>query len=347
MKEIASHFGGTRNGMVVAWPGHVADPGGLRSQFQYVTDIAPTIYQATGIAFPDRVYGVEQTPLSGSSLMSTFAQPHAQSSHPVQYFEINSNRAIYDHGWVAAARHNVPWDFNSSAHDPSTDRWELYHVAEDFSEAHDVAQRFPEKLAELKQKFDEEARRNNVYPLAVYDTRALLAGDFRKPSPADGKHEFHFFADQERIPNYVLPALQRRAHTLEAKVLIPPGGAQGVLLAAGSRDAGFAWFIQDGRVIYDSNVGGQHDVIASSATLPTDKSVVLKFDYQPKAEGGGAARLYVNGTEVGSATFKRFAGIPSNEYLEIGEQSQSPTSRYYEAPFRFTGKIERLRLDLK
>jgi arylsulfatase A-like enzyme len=346
MKEVVSHFGATRNPMVVTWPGHIPDPGGLRSQFQYVTDVAPTIYQVAGIGFPETVHGVRQAPLEGRSFAATFTHPDAPGSHPLQYFEIHGHRSLYDRGWIAGARHSVPWDFDSGMHDPSLDRWELYHVAEDYSQAHDLARQHPDKLEAMKRKFDQEARRNNVYPLAPVDTRRVKSSGFRVPNPADGKTGFDFFAGQERVPNYVLPVLQRTSHSMKTRVRIPPEGARGILLAAGNREAGFAWFIKDGRLHYDNNLDGRHDVISSTVTVPFGRAVDLEFRYRMRAEGGGVGSLYIDGTPVGSSTIKGLAGIPTNQFLEIGEQRQGPSSPGYEVPYRFTGSIERMRIDL-
>ena len=169
-KRIASHLGGTRNPLIISWPAHIKDKGGLRSQFTYVTDVAATIYDVTGIPFPSSVNGTPQQPLDGVSFAHTFNNVDAISHHYVQYFEVRGYRAIYKDGWVAAARHRTPWDWwdkNEKNDNYQDDRWELYHVATDFSQAHDVAAQYPEKLKALRTLFHQEASRNNVYPLGA------------------------------------------------------------------------------------------------------------------------------------------------------------------------------------
>jgi arylsulfatase len=239
VKNVASHFGGTRNPLIVSWPARIKAHGGLRSQFTHVNDVAATLYDAAGIQFPDVVDGVKQLPLDGFSFADTFTDPDAPSKHRVQYFEMEGNRAIYRDGWLAAARHGVPWlrvrdgEFlasgkRASKSDLMHDRWELYHVAEDFSEAHDVARKYPEKLKALQALFDEEARRNDVYPLDV----GIGSGSGHPLLTASDRREYVYFPGFPgggRGPNFAA------RHRITADVFIPNGTTAGVIMASGGR----------------------------------------------------------------------------------------------------------------
>ena len=162
-KQVASHLGGTRDPLIVSWPGHIKDAGGLRSQFHHVTDIAPTIYELAGVGFPAEVNGVKQLPLEGKSLVYSFDHPNTSSPHTVQYFEMVGNRGIYKDGWWAGSRNLVPWALRDlwSGKAPAPHPWELYNLNEDYSQAHNLAAKYPEKLKQLQDLFDSEARRNN------------------------------------------------------------------------------------------------------------------------------------------------------------------------------------------
>ena len=181
VKQVASHLGGTRNPMVVSWPAKIKDTGGVRNQFTHLIDIVPTILEAAGIPAPKSVDGIEQKPMDGVSIASTFADAKARPVRERQYFEIFTNRAIYDKGWIACAQHTLPWRQDAAPGNWENDKWELYNLDEDFSEAKDLAAKHPEKLAALKKIFDKEAKKNNVYP---FDDRG--AGRFAVPKPPPG-----------------------------------------------------------------------------------------------------------------------------------------------------------------
>jgi arylsulfatase len=358
MKQIASHFGGTRDGFVVSWPGHTADPAVIRSQFAHVNDVAPTIYQAAGIHFPDQVNGTKQLPLEGHSLLATFTDPAAKTGHDEQYFEIFGNRAIYKDGWVAGARRYVPWELFSNpakvfAGDPSKDTWELYHVATDFSEAHDLAKQNPQKLDELKAEFDREAKRNGVYPLVPIPLIGV-------PSPLKGRTHFVYGEGVDRIPLAVAPELTARAHRLTAEIEVPPAGSDGVIVAEGGRYGGFSLYVKDGKLIYENNTFGTvHERITADAALPAGHATVT-VQFTPDASGGimailarkipgpGQATLLVNGKQVGQTHFSKFGGFASSidEPLDIGRDSGSPVSASYDSPNPYAGRVTRVTIDL-
>ncbi|MBB4199803.1 arylsulfatase [Rhodoblastus sphagnicola] len=364
MKQIASHFGGTRNPLVVSWPGHVAQSEAIRAQFGHVNDIAPTVYAAAGVAFPEKVDGVAQTPLEGKSLLPSFSDPNVKSAHTEQYFEIFGNRAIYKDGWVAGARRYQPWEIFTDITKIfrggfENDRWELYHVEEDFSQAHDLADKNPEKLAELKAEFDKEARRNGVYPLVP------IPEPGKRPIPAAGKTHFVFYDGVDRLPAQALPEIGARSHRITATLDNADGKAEGVIIADGGRHGGFSLYVKDGKLIYASNLFGQKLERVVGKALPKGKATVVyefdvDFSLKEAAKGlvsaalvakarPGQARLTVNGEEVASEHLSSFGGFGSigTETLDIGKDLGSPVSPDYESPFAFTGKIEKVELELK
>jgi arylsulfatase len=344
---------------VVSWPGHTAQPGVVRTQFAHVNDIAPTIYQAAGIKFPDTVNGTRQIPLEGKSLVPTFTDPAAKTGHNEQYFEIFGNRAIYKDGWVAGARRYAPWELFSNpakifAGDISKDKWELYHVDTDFSEAHDLAAREPQKLAQMKAEFDKEAKRNGLYPLVPVP---LLGA----PSPLTGRKHFSYAAGVERIPLAVTPDLTAQHWKLTAELDAPPSGADGVLVAEGGRYGGFSLFVKGGKLIYENNTFGEtHQQITSDAPLAAGHNKV-EVEFTPdldigsmvaavfrKKAGPGNAVLTLNGKTVGQAHFNLFGGFTSsiNETFDIGRDTGSPVSADYAAPDPYAGHVARVTVDL-
>jgi arylsulfatase A-like enzyme len=362
MKQVASHFGGTRNPLVVSWPGHVSRSEAVRNQFGHVNDIAPTIYDAAGIAFPDKVDGVTQTPLEGKSLVASFTDPEAKNLHTTQYFEIFGNRAIYKDGWVAGARRYAPWDMFGDIAKVfrggfENDRWELYNVAEDFSEARDLSTKYPEKLKELQSEFDKEARRNGVYPLVP------LPAPTATPSPIAGKTHFVYRSGVDRLPAQIVPELGAHSHRLVADVDFGDG-AEGVIVARGGRYGGYSLFVKDGKLVYESNTFGKiHETLVSTSPPPKGKArVQFRFDVDlspiesikgllsvallAKARPG-TATLAIDGAEVARAHLSAFGGFGSSitEPFDVGKDSGSPVSSAYEGPFPFVGKIDKIEID--
>ncbi|MCK9984446.1 MAG: hypothetical protein AzoDbin1_00918 [Azoarcus sp.] len=347
-KQIASHFGGTRNPLVVSWPARIRDRGGLRSQFGHVNDIAPTIYDVLGIRFPEVVDGVAQEPLDGASLAASFADATAPSQHRRQYFELSGNRAIYKDGWVAAAFHAVPWSLKRSS-DFAQDGWELYDVSNDFSQARDLADKHPEKLAELKALFDEEARRNKVFPLSNGFREDITTPDARRPSVAGDAREFVYRGDTPRLPVAATPTLLG-AHRIKANIDVPADGGHGVILADGGRYGGFVLYAQDGRLVYEHNFfGRERTLITSTQPLPAG-AVEVAFDYEPQGRGpwgGGIGRLTINGKPAGEGRIAR-VGLPSYvDTFDIGADRGSPVSHAYAAPGSFSGKVRDVTVTLK
>ena len=337
-KLIGSDYGGTTNPLIVSWPARIKDNGGLRSQFAHVNGIAATIYESVGIEFPTVVDGVEQVPLAGASFVDSFDDAAAPSHHHVQVFEQWGNRAIYKDGWIACARHTVPW-----LPDPKTDyfedRWELYHVAKDFSEAHDVAEQFPEKLKELQALFDVEAMSYNIYPLG--------GSSYKAPSSTENRREFVFYPSLPRIPPWAAPSFTD-SHRITADVVIPAGGAEGVLVTLGTRLGGFSLYVKDNHLVYDCNFYRvEHDVLTSSIPLPQGKvELVYEFTREDSSKlRQGTGRIFINGQKAGEVKTHG----PSAEVFgafNIGQARISPVSSAYTLPFKFTGSIEKVRVKL-
>ena len=349
-KQIASHFGGTRNPLIIAYGDRIKDQGGLRSQFHHVIDITPTIFEAAGITAPTTVNGVEQQEIEGTSLVYTFDDPNASSKHETQYFEMLGNRAIYDHGWIAGARHDrLPWQSTIKA-DFAKDPWELYNIGEDFSEANNLAAKNPEKLAKLQKLFLSEARKYNVLPL---DDRVSERFDVQdRPSPASGRTTFTYYSSEVSIPEGSAPNLKNRSFTITAEVEIPENGAEGVLLTQGGRFAGWGFFLKDSKPTYVYNfVNAERYIIQSPEKLTPGKSTIkFNFDYDGGGVGaGGVGRLFINDQQV--AVDRIAKTIPYrlslDETFDVGRDTGTPIVETYQVPFTFTGNLQKVTLNLK
>jgi arylsulfatase len=357
MKIIASHFGGTRNGLVISWPGHTSQPQAIRGQFGHVNDIAPTILAAAHIPFPTTVRGVKQIPFEGVSLVPTFTDPKAPDRHREQIFEIFGNRAIYKDGWVAAARRFDGWFSPETAKkmfdgDFAHDKWELYNVAVDYSEAHDLAAQNPAKLKELQAEFDKEAWRNNIYPL-------MPMPDSPKLVPADRTH-FVYYAGVDRLDmDTVMPKLGGRSYKMTAALDVPARGASGVIAAEGGRYGGVSLYVKGGKLVYENNTRGiVHETLVSSVPLPVGTvEVQTLFTVDPNAKGSGVmaatarpgtAEMFFNGRKVGETKFSQFGDFRTsiNETFDVGKDTGSPVSAAYDAPNGFTGTVRKVVIDL-
>ena len=346
-KMDASHLGGTTDPMIISWPTRIHDKGGLRTQFQHVTDIAPTIYEAAGVKAPDVVNGTEQIPLEGSSLLYTFDHPNEPSNHPLQYFATVGNLAIYKDGWWAGRRAWSSWE---PAPPGGADKqpWELYHVSEDYSQAHNLAEKYPEKLKELQKLFEQEATRNDVYP--------IFQPSGKQPLPGGDRKLLVFRDGVERLPNAVLPHIVGHSYTLTADVEIPASGATGVILAQGSRYGGFTLYLESGHVVYEVNAFGNRAgrLVSQGPLKPGKAHIVLKVEPQIAAGSpvgslakSGTAQLTINDTDQGKASFDNINGSSYTETLDVGSDLGSAVSSAYHSPNRFTGKIDQVTVQLQ
>jgi arylsulfatase A-like enzyme len=288
-KQVASHFGGTRNGMVVSWPARIKEKGGIRSQFSHVIDIVPTIYEAAGITPPTIMDGAKQSPLEGTSLVYSFDNANAPNRHTTQYFELVGNRGIYKDGWMASTTPlRLPWVLSGSEPNPDDFKWELYNVNEDFSQAKNLADKNPAKLKELQDAFDVEAKKYNVYPL---DSSFASRGDPAiRPSLTRGRSEFTYHPGMVRIPEGSSPNFKNSSWALGAEVTIPDNGANGVVATIGGRFGGWALLMQDSKpeFVYAFSNQEQHKFrISSDQPIPPGNHVV-RFSF--KYDGGGIGK---------------------------------------------------------
>jgi arylsulfatase len=351
-KQVASHYGGTRNPLVVHWPAGIESKGEIRSQWHHVTDIAPTVMEAAGLPFPTSVNGSEQKPFEGVSLIYAFDDAAAADQHTTQYFEMFGNRAIYHDGWVAAAKHRTPW---ASAPDGplDQDKWELYHVAEDFSQANDLAAANPEKLKELQALFLEEAIKNDVLPLddRVFERfNASIAG---RPDLMGDRTSLTVYPGMTHMTENAFINVKNKSHTITAEVEIPEGGADGVILAQGGRFAGWSLYMKDGKVSYVHNWVGleRYTVTTPEAVAPGKATIRYEFAYEggEKPGAGGTGTIFVNGEKVaegqiGNTTPFLFS---ADETADVGTDGATPvTEDYAEGDNAFTGKIEKVTVEL-
>ena len=353
-KQVASHFGGTRNGMVISWPMRIKQTGEVRSQFSSVIDIAPTILEATGIKEPKMINGVKQTPMEGFSLVYSFKDAKAPTHHKTQYFELVANRGIYQDGWMANTTPlRVPWVTTGTSFSPDDFQWELYHVAEDFSQGNNLAAQNPAKLKELQGVFDREAKKYNVYPL---DSSMAERADVRiRPSLTRGRSTFTYYPGTIRIPEGAAPDMKNKDFTITAEVKIPEGGAEGVLVTQGGRFAGWGLFLMDGRpeFAYAFSQQPQHKYrIISSEKLAPGKHTI-KFDFQYDGPGfgkSGTGTLSVDGQQTAQGKIERTIPLrfSADETFDIGEDTGTPVVEDYEAkmPFKFTGDLMKVVIEL-
>ncbi|MCB9137044.1 MAG: arylsulfatase [Caldilineaceae bacterium] len=350
MKQVASHFGGTRNGLIIRWPDKIKDKGSLRSQFHHVIDITPTILEAAGIPQPFEVNGSPQRPMEGVSLAYTWDDAEAKGRHITQYFEMFGNRALYHDGWVAGCQHGkLPWQMSGSK-SFDDDTWELYNIEEDFSQANDLAKDHPEKLRELQDMFMQEAARYNVFPL---DDRFAERVDVSlRPNYVQGIKNFVYLPETARIPEASSPNTKNINHVLAAQIEIPEEGAEGVLLCCGGRTSGYTLYVQDGKLHWEHNWFGQDRYrVSSDDKLPAGRQVVsatIECDEEGKVGGGGNVTLRTGETEIGSGRFDKQVPFrfTVNETFDVGCDLVTPVSDKYESPYRFTGTLYQAMVDI-
>jgi arylsulfatase len=353
-KQVASHFGGTRNGMVICWPARIKGAGGLRSQFHHVIDVTPTILEAVGVEMPAVLNGVAQKPVEGVSMLYSFADTDADDRRTIQYFEMLGNRAVYQDGWVAATTPTTPpWVSVAEKIDPITGfDWELYNVEKDFSQARDLAKSEPERLEDLQRLFYAEAARYNVLPIDNSKVERLDVSN--RPSLTQGREVFTYFPGMVRIPEGSAPDTKNRSFTLTAEIEVTQDARDGVIVAMGGRFAGWSFFLLDGRPTYHYNLAGVEGFEVSSADSlkPGKHDVSMAFNYDGGGIGkGGEVRLIVDGREAGRGRVERTLPfrLSLDETLDIGEETGTPVSEAYanRMPFEFEGTLHKVEIRLK
>jgi arylsulfatase len=349
-KQVASHFGGTRNAMVISWPARIKDKGGIRTQFSSVIDVYPTILEAVGVQSPSMINGVAQKPVEGFSMVYTFDNPNAKPVHRTQYFEMFANRAIYNDGWVAATTPPVPpWVFGTNPPAVEDYKWELYNVEQDFSEASDLAAKQPKKLRDLQDLFWVEAAKYNVLP--VDNSKAERLDVSLRPSLTRGRTEFTYYPGMTRIPEGSAPDFKNKSYRIAAEVDIPEGGAEGVLMTQGGRFNGLGLYLLQGRpVFYYNLVGVDRTTVAGKNKLAQGKHTIeLIFKYDGGGIGkGGLATLTVDGNEVAQQKLARTIPfrVSADETFDVGEDTGTPVSEDYHVPFKFTGNLKKVMIEL-
>lgn len=344
-RQVASHFGGTRNPLVVHWPAGIKVNGEIRNQFQHVIDVVPTILEACKIPEPKVVNGIVQKPIEGVSMLYSFDDAKAKDRRTTQYFELVTNRAIYHDGWMACSKYGLPWETLDRNIDFLKAPWELYNINEDFSQADDLAAKMPEKLKELQAKFLEEAKKYDVLP---FNPRFSERFDPKLCEFGEPKTIWTYFGSNVWLPEPIGPQLFPRGHTITAELNIPKGGAEGVVTCAGAFSAGWSLYVKGGKPVFRYTFFGLADVtIPGTESLPEGK-VTLKTEFTPDGgkEGGGTLKLFVNGKPAGEGKLKRSAFRHGLEPFGVGRDSIAPISPDYKGTFAFTGTIEKITFEL-
>lgn len=351
-KQIASHLGAVRNGMVVSWPAGIAARGEIRDQYHHVVDVMPTVLEAAGATLPRVVDGIEQLPLDGRSMVYSFASAGTPSPRTTQHYEIVGNRAIYHDGWLAnTAPRNFPWDLLTRAvdSDPASHEWELYDLRADFSQSRNLAAEHPQRLARMQELFDREARRNNVYPIQSSGSRERLAKMHQ-----DGMNvvtESVFWGADVQLNWNSAPPIFFRSFSVDAEIQVPAGGADGVLLAAGSHFGGWSFYLHDGTPVvaaaHAPQPGGLGRVTAGAPLPAGDHRLIFEVDYR---DAGGDVRIVLNGQEIGRGFIEQrpsmMAGL--GETLDSGRDTQVPVVPDYRRPEgAFAGHIDKITVRLR
>ena len=358
-KQVASHLGGTRNGMVVSWPQRITDAGGLRSQFTHCIDIGATILEAAGIPEPEVVDGIAQKPMEGTSFLYSFDDAGAAERHTVQYFETVGNRAIYQDGWWAACKlDRIPWDmspptmarFAPGTYDPEQDTWELYYLPDDFTQANDLAAENPEKLEELKELFWAEAENHNVLPLL-----AAFSFFFGILPPMPTITTYTFYGDVQNIASGMIPRVYGHSYAIEAELSVPGEGAEGVIVAEADEMGGFSlWVDETGRLHQSYSMMGvaQYKQVSTEPIPTGDVTVRMQFDADTQERfAGGTVSLYANDQKIGDGRLEKTVALRFSGYsgMDIGRDNGLVVDRAYvaKAPYPFTGTVKRVTFDLK
>jgi arylsulfatase A-like enzyme len=344
-KQVASHWGGTRNGTIVHWPNGIKEKGGFRDQFSHIIDVAPTILEAAGLPEPMSVDGVQQTPIEGVSMFYSFNDANAPDQHETQYFEMFGNRGIYHKGWTAVTRHKTPWILvGEEVPAFDDDVWELYDTSKDWSQANDLAKQMPDKLHELQRLWLLEAMRYNVLPLDDDVGRRLNSDLAGRPVLIKGERQL-LFGSMGRLSENSVLNVKNKSHAVTAELEIPASGAEGVIIAQGGNIGGWVLYAKGGKLKYCYNLLGiKHFYAEADSALSEGKHQVrMEFAY----DGGGLAKggdvtLYVDGKPVGKARVDATAPMvfSADDGLDVGKDTGAPVAEDYGAVGNaFTGKV--------
>ncbi|HNV30063.1 MAG TPA: arylsulfatase [Cyclobacteriaceae bacterium] len=352
VKQIASHFGGTRNAMVISWPKGIKAKGEMRSQFHHVSDIVPTILEAAGIEQPAIVNGVGQKPMSGISMKYTFDSAKAEDRRTTQYFEIFGNAGLYHEGWMANTKVFVdPWSGKSVEVDWMKDvQWELYNIEKDFSQSEDLAASNPEKLAEMKNLFFAEAAKNDALP--IDNSKAARFATENRPSLTRGRTSFTYYQGMKRIPEGAAPEIKNISWQLTAELDLKDDKTSGMIVTQGGLFGGWALYMAKGKPVFCYNHAAQKEyyIQSDSSIKPGKHKLVMDFKYDGGGMGkGGNVTLTLDGQEI--ARGRVDATVPlrfsTEETFDVGEDTSTPVNLKYDVPFKFSGIIDKVVVEYK
>ncbi|WP_235506713.1 arylsulfatase [Altererythrobacter sp. Root672] len=352
-KQVASHFGGTRNPMIVSWPDRIKDKGGLRDQFLHVIDIVPTIYEVCGITQPSELNGIMQKPIEGLSFAHTFGDAKVPSKRKTQYFELAVNRGLYHEGWMASAPSFVPWDPKRDENwNPDTQVWELYKLDEDFSQAKDLASKHPDKLRELQDMWWVEAAKYSVLPLDWRGTIRMNAELMGRPNMVGDRTKATYYEGMVALPAAACLPMLNKSWTISAEIDVSDDRAEGMIVTQGGSEGGYGLYLRGGKPVFVYNfLGIERTTVVGDAPLGKGKhSVVVDFKYDGGGMGkGGAFTLKADGKSVATGRIERSVPVQFAifEGLDIGIDNGSAVDWTYQMPFKFTGKIERVDVEVK
>jgi arylsulfatase A-like enzyme len=355
-KQVASHLGGTRNPLVVHWPNGISDPGGLRDHYTHVNDVGATVLDLVGIPMPETIDGIDQQPFDGVTFADSFGDAGAPEHHRQQYYEILGNRGMYQDGWLFCQRlQRIPWSLDPEAlrkfgagWDPESDPVELYYLPDDFAQARNLAAENPEKVEELRALFWQEAEANHVLPLL-----GGLTSFFGIVPPLPKETTFVFRGDIQNVPSGMIPRIYNHSYTISAELVIPQGGAEGVIVAEADYLGGFALFVQDGKLKHTYSMLGVLEYTQAAETRLPEGEVTVELVFAadaPKPATGGEVTLLVNGEPVANGRMEhtvpgRFSGYSG---MDIGRDNGLPVDRSYadRSPFPFSGEIKQVVFDI-
>jgi arylsulfatase A-like enzyme len=350
-KQIASHFGGTRQGMAISWPNRIKDAGGVRHQFHHIIDIVPTILEAAGVKAPQVVDGIKQKPIEGVSMAYTFdkSSANAPSKRKTQYFEMIANRGIYSDGWYAnTTPPHGPWILNAPLPAPKDYKWELYNLNDDYSQANDLAAKMPDKVKQMQALFEKEAAKYNVLPLNNDTFARSLAP---RPSATAGKTVFAYTGVNPGINSSNAPNILGRSYSMTAEVDVPQGGGGGMIATMGGRWGGWGLYLLKGKPVFHYNmlVLAQYHWEGPDVLTPGKHTIAFDYIYAgPGIAKGGSGELKVDGKVV--ATGKQANSIAflqiADETFDVGLDTRTGVNGDYQVPFAFDGKIDRLTVKL-
>lgn len=352
-KQVASDFGGTRNGLIIHYPQGITEKNGIRTQFSHATDIAPTVLEAAGLPEPKVVNGVPQIPIEGTSMLYSFNDKDAAERHTTQYFEMFGNRAIYFGGWFARTIHRAPWQ-TTNLPPLETDVWDLYNVKEDFSLSNNLAAEDPERLEDMKSLFMAEAQKYHVLPIddrTIERTNAELAG---RPDLLGGRTSLSLYEGMEGMMENTFINIKNKSFSVTSDIVVPKGGANGVILTQGGRFGGWSFYLKNGKPEFTYNFLGLERYVVSAPQKLSEGQVTVKIEFVYDGGGrgkGGVAKLYVNGEMVKEGRVERTQPniFSADETADVGLDNQTPVAEgigYGPEETKFTGKIQKVVVEI-